>query len=161
MGSSIALAFSRVVDPAKPLYLDDICCENIDWEFGLISPSKKPEANGISINSAELTNSIGHTEHGKKQKNLKDKGGQSKIKILELRKNVTDKSVDTNCGHVDDDEITDDESKHSEASSDSSLQPYDLSDDDTDLQKGFTQLADVSAALRKLDDPDGVSYFTT
>ncbi|PKU67816.1 telomere length regulation protein TEL2 homolog [Dendrobium catenatum] len=162
MGCSIALAFSRVVDPAKPLYLDDICCENIDWEFGLISLTKKQEAHGISIDNAELKISQsdrGHSYFDKKQKNVKDKGSQSKIKILEVRKNVSDKSIDPallKSVHEDDEEVSDDESKHSEASSDSSLQPYDLSDDDTDLQKRFSQLADVSAALRKPDDPDGI-----
>lgn len=161
MGSTIALAFSRVVDPAKPLYLEDICCEKIDWEFGLISLTKKPYAHGISIKNAELKISNRDTDHAnfdKKQKNVKDKGRQNKIKILEVRKNVPDESIDLallNSGHVDN-EVSDDESKNSEASSDSSLQPYDLSDDDTDLQNRFSQLVDVSAALRKPDNPDGI-----
>ncbi|XP_020571964.1 telomere length regulation protein TEL2 homolog [Phalaenopsis equestris] len=161
MGCAIALAFSRVVDPAKPLYLDDICCENIDWEFGINSLTQKPEANGILIDNAELKNSNRFTDHacfGKKHKDVKDNGDRSKIKILEVRKNVPDKSIESvslNSGLVDD-EVSDDESKHSEVSSDSSLQPYDLSDDDTDLQKKFSQLADISSALRKPDDPDGI-----
>ena len=52
----------------------------------------------------------------------------------------------------------DEECMNTDASSDSSLEPYDLSDDDTDLQKNFTHLSDISAALRKPDDLDGVSF---
>ena len=40
---------------------------------------------------------------------------------------------------------------------DSSLEPYDLSDDDTDLQNNVTHLSDHADALRKPDDQDGVS----
>lgn len=54
-------------------------------------------------------------------------------------------------------EEDDDASENSETSSDSSLQPYDLSDDDTDLKRKFSQLVDVVGALRKFDDADGVS----
>lgn len=164
MGSSIALAFSKVVDPANPLYLEDICCENIDWEFGLISLTKEPqEARGISINNAELKVSRrdkGRVYFDKDHKNDKDKGKNSKIKILKVRKGVPDKVIGPallNNDHVDGEDASEDESKYSETSSDSSLQPYDLSDDDTDLQKRFSQLADVSAALRKPDDPDGIA----
>ncbi|EMS57962.1 hypothetical protein TRIUR3_05764 [Triticum urartu] len=39
---------------------------------------------------------------------------------------------------------------------DPSLEPYDLSDDDTNLQKNFTHLSDLAAALRKYDHRDGV-----
>uniref|UniRef100_A0A452ZQG4 Telomere length regulation protein conserved domain-containing protein n=1 Tax=Aegilops tauschii subsp. strangulata TaxID=200361 RepID=A0A452ZQG4_AEGTS len=39
---------------------------------------------------------------------------------------------------------------------DPSLEPYDLSDDDTNLQKNFTHLSDLAAALRKHDHRDGV-----
>ncbi|KAE8813845.1 Tyrosine/DOPA decarboxylase 5 [Hordeum vulgare] len=39
---------------------------------------------------------------------------------------------------------------------DSSLEPYDLSDDDTDLQNNVTHLSDHADALRKPDDQDGV-----
>lgn len=47
--------------------------------------------------------------------------------------------------------------ENSDVSSDSSLPPYDLSDDDTDLKIKFSQLVDVVGALRKSDDADGVS----
>lgn len=51
----------------------------------------------------------------------------------------------------------DDDDESSSVSSDSSLQPYNLSDDDADLEKKFSELGDVIVALRKSDDPDGVS----
>jgi telomere length regulation protein len=54
-------------------------------------------------------------------------------------------------------EERDEESMNPDASSDSFLEPYDLSDDDTDLQKKFIHLTDLAAALRKSDDPDCVS----
>ncbi|PPD82250.1 hypothetical protein GOBAR_DD20807 [Gossypium barbadense] len=41
MASTIALVFSKVVDPKNPLYLDDSCNgETIDWEFGLTTSEK-------------------------------------------------------------------------------------------------------------------------
>jgi telomere length regulation protein len=41
MASSVALVFSKVIDPKNPLYLDDSCTSDIiDWEFGLATPEK-------------------------------------------------------------------------------------------------------------------------
>ncbi|KAE8663382.1 electron transfer flavoprotein-ubiquinone oxidoreductase [Hibiscus syriacus] len=54
------------------------------------------------------------------------------------------------------DENDDDNASQNSDSSDSSLQPYDLTDDDTDLKRKFSQLVDVVGALRKSDDADGV-----
>ena len=50
-------------------------------------------------------------------------------------------------------------SEHSDSLSDTSLEPYDLTDDDADLKRKFSQLVDVVGALRKSDDVDGVSFF--
>ncbi|KAK8924040.1 putative protein phosphatase 2C 19 [Platanthera zijinensis] len=164
MGSSIALAFSRVVDPANPIYLEDICCGNIDWEFGLVSLAKKQqEVYKISTDNAELKISKSDKDpayFNKKHKNIKDNEKNSKIQILEARKSVPDESIGPelrNNDHIDAKYVSDVDSNHSESTSDSSLQPYDLSDDDGDLQNRFSQLADVSAALRKSDDPDGIT----
>ncbi|XP_057769098.1 uncharacterized protein LOC130989177 [Salvia miltiorrhiza] len=42
MASSIALVFSKIIDPNNPLYLDDSCQEEtIDWDFGLATPSPR------------------------------------------------------------------------------------------------------------------------
>ncbi|KAG0456568.1 hypothetical protein HPP92_024356 [Vanilla planifolia] len=149
MGSSIALAFSKVVDPANPLYLEDSCHEDMDWEFGLLSLTKEPRgANENKFNNIESKNlhrDADHSGFGKKLKKVKD----------EPRYNTT-KVSESGSRHVNDNDSSDDESKNSQASSDSSLQPYDLSDDDIDLKKRITQLADIIAALRKPDDSDGI-----
>ncbi|KAL6963817.1 hypothetical protein U1Q18_034822 [Sarracenia purpurea var. burkii] len=167
MASSIALVFSKIIDPKNPLYLDDSCSEEaIDWEFGLAALEKG------TLNSSQCTD--------KDVDELKTCSGL----FVEKDFNNTDNSWVGNSGKVrtkklsefklvDPDEIidpatlnnqlasgeevdADDASENSEISSDSSLQPYDLSDDDTDLKRKFSQLVDVVGALRKSEDADGV-----
>ncbi|PKA50062.1 putative protein phosphatase 2C 19 [Apostasia shenzhenica] len=160
MGTSIAFAFSKVVDPANPLYLDDDHYESIDWEFGLLSVSKEQE--GVHTKTVNTKSKVSHVDldHTSfdRQKSVKDSLKHSSRKHLERTKIDTDKPtpIILEIGHPNDANSSDDESQNSETSSDSSLQPYDLSDDDSDLQKGFSQLDDVSVALRKPDDPDAI-----
>ncbi|KAF3506902.1 hypothetical protein F2Q69_00005548 [Brassica cretica] len=59
-----------------------------------------------------------------------------------------------NCGTESDGD--DNASVSSDNSSVTSLEPYDLLDDDKDLGKQFTHLVDVVGALRKTNDADGV-----
>ncbi|KAI4343658.1 hypothetical protein L6164_010980 [Bauhinia variegata] len=83
-----------------------------------------------------------------------------KKKLLEFNVPDPDEIIDPASLNLesfsDDDDDDDSGSENSDASSDSSLQPYDLSDDDSDLKRKFSQLTDVVAALRKSDDADGV-----
>ena len=62
---------------------------------------------------------------------------------------------------VSDKDDNDNDSENSDISSNSSLQPYDLSDDDTDLKRKISQLVDVVGALRKPDDAEGVSHISS
>lgn len=146
MASSIALAFSKVVDPKNPLYLDDISVgENIDWEFGSSVAKKSLTA----VQSKELSIPADHTmikvENEKPQKsNTKDP--HEIIVLAPLGYEAVGSEGDDNL------------SETSDASADSSLQPYDLNDDDSDLKRKLTQLVDVIGALRKSDDVDGVSH---
>ncbi|GMH01194.1 hypothetical protein Nepgr_003033 [Nepenthes gracilis] len=166
MASSIALAFSIVIDPKNPLYLDDNCTsEVIDWEFGLVTPKEGtlPTMNGTtkgmdnmaSLMTAEQVKELDHTvgnEAGSKGK-VKSK------KLFQFKLVDPDEIVDPatfNDDPVSEEEQDDNASEDSETSTDPSLQPYDLSDDDSDLKGRFTQLVDVVGALRKSDDPDGV-----
>ncbi|KAJ6825038.1 telomere length regulation protein TEL2-like protein [Iris pallida] len=165
MASSIALVFSKVVDPKNPLYLDDDRCETVDWEFGLNSQPKKLSTScsrsvmthdESESSLCEINNSPDPVRRRKdaKVKTTQDHTlvGKFAVPPHEIKDQVMLGSEQS----FDDEEEANDESKKSEVSDDSSLQPYDLSDDDIDLQKGFSQLADISAALRKPDDPDGV-----
>ncbi|KAJ1279830.1 hypothetical protein BS78_04G185600 [Paspalum vaginatum] len=143
MASAIALTFSKVVDPKNPLYLDENCCENVDWEFGILSPK-------------EINAPLQAVESRKKPRtpikhDITDVRG---AKIVEIKLDH-DQISDTARSEQFEEEF-DGESMNIDASSDSSLEPYDLSDDDTDLQKKFSHLSDLAAALRKPDDPDGV-----
>lgn len=166
MASSIALVFSKVVDPKNPLYLDDYCCETVDWGFGLLSQKKEIAAashNNETIDK-ELKFSLSTKEKkcasSKKKKDMKYQTVHDGTVISDFRLVDPDEVIDPatlNSEHIWDEEEQDDESRHSETSNDSSLQPYDLSDDDTDLQKKFSQLGEIAAALCKPDDPDGVS----
>ncbi|RZR85013.1 hypothetical protein BHM03_00011940 [Ensete ventricosum] len=166
MASSVALVFSKVVDPKNPLYLDDDCSEIIDWEFGFkrkdvvttyetikdklnATLSKDTEKDKLDATLSKVTESASHA------KRLKD----TKHHAVDGGKLISECRVDHCAGMPNNEhasaEEDDDEGKNSDASSSDSLEPYDLSDDDTDM-KVFSQLGDIAAALRKPDDPDGV-----
>uniref|UniRef100_A0A2P2KS86 Telomere length regulation protein TEL2 homolog n=2 Tax=Rhizophora mucronata TaxID=61149 RepID=A0A2P2KS86_RHIMU len=163
MASNVALVFSKVIDPKNPLYLDDSCTgDTIDWDVGLIkhqkrtsSLSKCKHAETTMLATSELENSV----------NLRKNNGMHKqargVKKTSFHSKLfdPDEIVDPatlNYESASDNKEDDDESENSDSSSDSSLQPYDLTDDDTDLQRKFTQLTDVIGALRKSDDAEGV-----
>ncbi|KAJ9163853.1 hypothetical protein P3X46_023481 [Hevea brasiliensis] len=162
MASNIALVFSKVIDPKNPLYLDDSCIdETIDWEFGLTKPEKRAlpssnendEAKTLTISEPEKdlnysrNNGIGRNNKGENKK-------ASQFKLVDPDEIIDPATL--NYGSASDRDEDDEACENSDSSSDSSLQPYDLTDDDTDLQKKFTQLVDVVGALRKSDDADGV-----
>lgn len=169
MASTIALVFSKVIDPKNPLYLDDSCNgESIDWEFGLTTTEKGP----LSISNAEkqidetgtsttpmLTKDFTHTADGLKGSNVKSKSKKSSEFSLVDPDEIIDPAT-LNYKSVSDENDDEDASENSD-SSDSSLQPYDLTDDDTDLKRKMSQLVDVVGALRKSDDADGVSCLSS
>lgn len=167
MASNVALAFSLIIDPKNPLYLDDSCHdETIDWEFGLVNLDKGslPMRNCTNKDMSRVKNSLSTTE--RKEFDDKDDAMMSN-NVMDNCKRLSE------CKLVDPDEIVDPASlitelapyeddndignEDSDDSSDSSLQPYDLSDDDADLEIKFSQLVDVIGALRKPDDGKGVS----
>uniref|UniRef100_A0A0D3F775 protein-serine/threonine phosphatase n=1 Tax=Oryza barthii TaxID=65489 RepID=A0A0D3F775_9ORYZ len=159
MASAIALTFSKVVDPNNPLYLDDNCCENVEWDFGVLSlkeitaPSKDVEL--ISKLKPSLPENKKHAGE-RRAKAIKHDTSENRAKIIEIKSlDSCETSGSAVNGHFEEEEC-DEEIMNIDASSDSSLEPYDLSDDDSDLQKKFTQLKDLAAALRKPDDPDSV-----
>lgn len=167
MASSVALVFSKIVDPKNPLYLDeDSKGEIIDWEFGVSSLQKKVQADSHSLEITEdesraskimLEGSNGAAAH-RRRKDEKSKTSNADGELPGFKLVDPDEIIDPatlNNENSIDEEDDDDES--SSVSSDSSLQPYNLSDDDADLEKKFSQLGDVIVALRKSDDPDGVS----
>ncbi|EFH52165.1 EMB2423 [Arabidopsis lyrata subsp. lyrata] len=162
MASSIAFMFSKVIDPKNPLYLDDSFTGNaIDWEFGLqmavggvrsITNSMENE-DGENKTSAALTevndSSRSNKEKNRKSKNISDFVLADPDEIVDL--------ATLNCEtESDKDDVDDTASVSSDNSSVTSLEPYDLMDDDKDLGKQFTHLVDVVGALRKSDDADGV-----
>ncbi|KAL6182564.1 hypothetical protein ACLB2K_043983 [Fragaria x ananassa] len=161
MASSVALVFSKVIDPKNPLYLDDSQTEEtIDWEFGLSTP-KKGAALGTSSSLEEgiKDSEISTTSVLGDGLNHKASGKSKSRKLSEPKVVDPDEIIDPvilNYDSVSDEDDNDDVSVNSDVSSDSSLQPYDLSDDDADLKRKFSQLVDVVAALRKSDDADGV-----
>nr|XP_011471080.1 PREDICTED: telomere length regulation protein TEL2 homolog [Fragaria vesca subsp. vesca] len=161
MASSVALVFSKVIDPKNPLYLDDsLTEETIDWEFGLSTP-KKGAALGTSSSLEEgiKDSEISTTSVLGDGLNHKTSGKSKSRKLSEPKVVDPDEIIDPvilNYDSVSDEDDNDDVSVNSDVSSDSSLQPYDLSDDDADLKRKFSQLVDVVAALRKSDDADGV-----
>jgi telomere length regulation protein len=140
MASAVALTFSKVVDPKNPLYLDDNHSEVVNWEFGILTQQK---ALTTSSSKKQIINKPKPTFTEKSREKLSDrKETRNSILIEEISdKGVEDEEKDYN----------------SDSLSDTSMEPYDLSDDDSDLNKNFTQLGDIVAALRKPDDPDGVS----
>ncbi|XP_019055253.1 PREDICTED: uncharacterized protein LOC104608983 isoform X2 [Nelumbo nucifera] len=92
MASSVALVFSKVVDPKNPLYLDDsFNGETIDWEFGFSTQSRgissslngKKEIHGdvkissITGSNKEVDNADARINTKMKRKNKKLSGGKS------------------------------------------------------------------------------------
>ncbi|CAO2039508.1 unnamed protein product [Urochloa humidicola] len=157
MASAIALTFSKVVDPKNPLYLDDNCGENVDWEFGILSPKEiKAPLHAVESKNKPKSRENKRNAGEKKEKAIKHDVPDTKAKIVEIKSVDHDQMSDTVMNGQFEKEEFDEASMNIDASSDSSLEPYDLSDDDTDLQKKFSHLSDLAAALRKPDDPDGV-----
>lgn len=166
MASSVALVFSKVIDPKNPLYLDDSCGGDIiGWEFGLANSGK---GNLDILDCTDKDIQKGKTSSFAPERDLNSKANdgisnnvKSKTKKLSDFKFVDpDEIIDPvtlNDELVSDRDDDDNASENSDSSSDSSLQPYDLTDDDTDLKRKFSHLVDVVGALRKSDDVDGVS----
>ncbi|XP_051147882.1 uncharacterized protein LOC127263012 [Andrographis paniculata] len=165
MASSVALAFSKVIDPQNPLYLDDSCQEEtIDWDFGLATHNKgvlavtgdsgkkkteERESSSTVLSGNETVNRE-YNGVGKTSKVIKN----SDFELIDPDE-VIDPATLNNEFNADENEIGY-ESEDSETSSNSSLQPYDLTDDDGDLKRKLSQLVDVVGALRKTDDAEGV-----
>ena len=170
MASSVALVFSKVIDPKNPLYLDDSCTGDIiDWEFGMPTPEKRnldasnckqKDGHESKTSSSAQEKDLKYTTKNVISNNLKSKNK----KLSEFKFVDPDEIIDPatlNNESVSDKDDDDNASENSDSSSDSSLQPYDLSDDDTDLKKKISQLVDVVGALRKSDDVDGVSHLNS
>ncbi|PSS07705.1 Telomere length regulation protein [Actinidia chinensis var. chinensis] len=165
MASCIALVLSKIINPENPLYLDDSCCgETIDWEFGLATSEKgmltTSECSDKGINKVKTsTTSLLEKEFNNIADNGVGNNDKTRKKSLSEFKLVDpDEIIDPatlNNELVSGEEEDDDASENSETLRDSSSQPYDLSDDDTDLKRKFSQLVDVIGALRKSDDADG------
>lgn len=164
MASNVALAFSLIIDPKNPLYLDDSCHdEAIDWEFGLVNLGKGslPMQNCTNEDMSRVKNCSSTIA----RKEFDDKGSSNNVmdnckrlsecKLVDPDEIVDPASLITELAPYEDD--NDIGNEDSDFSSDSSLQPYDLSDDDADLEIKFSQLVDVIGALRKPDDGKGVS----
>ncbi|CAN4117730.1 unnamed protein product [Withania somnifera] len=162
MASSVAFAFSKVIDPQNPLYLDDSCHEEVvDWDFGLLTPEERLLAKPTNIDgdkgrstavAAKVLNTpAAASTHDNAMSKKKKSFGFESVDPDEI---IDQASLNNEVGSRKDDE--DNASETSESSNDSSLQPYDLSDNDADLKRNFSQLVDVIGALRKSDDADGV-----
>ena len=170
MASSVALVFSRVIDPKNPLYLDDSCTgEAIDWEFGLITSKEETlgttdcTGKGIDVITSAtrmLEKDLNYTADDGTGSKLKSKNK----KVSEYEFVDPDEIIDPatlNYESVSDKDDNDSDSENSDISSNSSLQSYDLSDDDTDLKRKISQLVDVVGALRKPDDAEGASHLSS
>lgn len=174
MASSVALVFSKVIDPKNPLYLDGLCPEEpIDWEFGIMTSEKNTPATSGGMRT-DINQVAGCSTTLVPEKELKTtssvemgknslKHGKEKSSEFNLvdPDEVIDPAMLNKELNSDDEDYDDDVTENSETSSNSSLQPYDLTDDDTDLKRNFSQLVDVVGALRKSDDADGVCFFSS
>ncbi|KAL9673225.1 hypothetical protein QQ045_029479 [Rhodiola kirilowii] len=136
MASSVALVFSKIIDPSNLLYLDDSCKNGpIDWDFGFTS--KQDFVGENDSDNAVCVSSI----------NRQATVTSSESKFIDLGQFADPASTES-----DNEKARD----NWDASSDSSLLCYDLVDDDADLKNNIIQLVDIVKALRNTDDPDGV-----
>jgi len=180
MASCVALVFSKVIDVNNPLFLDDDNCQEeiIDWDFGVTGKrketaringhhsvgdcddTKKPilmvEHNGDrASNESMKTIDVSEDNRGTNASKLR----RERKKTFELKVDDPDEIIDPATLNAEDlSDEDDNESVISENPSESSLQPYDMADDELDLkrEKIPSQLSDCVAALRKADDPDAV-----
>ncbi|KAH7441907.1 hypothetical protein KP509_03G061400 [Ceratopteris richardii] len=157
IAKKVALAFSLLVDETNPLLLDEV--DNVedlcDWEV--------PDTEGENIiardNSAveqqkdyshESKSAVDPVEPAKEERKMK------KVKHLSEPYDP-DEVIDLRTFRsFEDDEADSSENKDSE--SECSLEPYDLSDDESDIHKNKfpMQLRDCAANLRKGDEPEVV-----
>jgi telomere length regulation protein len=160
MAKKIALAFSLVIDQKNPLLLDetdkieDLC----DWE----TCDMRMKAGSIEgqhlEQDATLNNKISET----KVKKATDNAMKKKKKYEPVSEAFDpDEVIDlrTYTSHIDDND--DDSFGGSDSESVCSIQPYSLSDDESDLQreKFPMQLNDCCVNLRKGDQPELVGSF--
>ncbi|KAK9108368.1 hypothetical protein Syun_024379 [Stephania yunnanensis] len=155
MASCIALVFSKVIDPENPLYLDDsFKGEPIDWDFGCSSKNELALTVSQSMLNDKEEAETCYSPAANKGNHDSVRNGKKTLSKLVDPDEIVD-PVTINIEKSSDIE-DDDASEKLETTSESSLEPYDLSDDDMDLKKNFSQLVDIVGALRKPDDPDGV-----
>ncbi|XP_059066178.1 uncharacterized protein LOC131857531 [Cryptomeria japonica] len=180
MASCVALVFSQVIDAKNPLFLDDENCaeEILDWEFGVAGTRKKRaniavhppvgEDNNAKIPILEYQNAGVHSGNdNKKITSLsEDNRGTNSLDIKSNRRKSNELKVDdpdevidlATLNRQDWTDEDDNESVESENQSESSLQPYDMSDDESDLKRETlpSHLSECVASLRKTDNPDAV-----
>ncbi|KAL5071067.1 hypothetical protein RYX36_021954 [Vicia faba] len=149
MANGIALAFSMIIDPKNPLYLDDSCNgKTIDWTFGFTDLKKgRLTASNSRKNGAEETNISTISGSERESDSLPNKENDISLKG---KKKLLDFNV------LDPDEIVDPSSLNLESDVNDEDDGDDSGNDDSDLKRKLSQLSDVVAALRKFDDADGV-----
>lgn len=166
MAKRVALAFSLVIDQANPLLIDeDDKVEDLsDWDQ---LASDRP-----GVGKKQVEHRLPKLESLPKNEVL-----ENDMDVIPKDKNqVPDQEISSKHGKVkkvksdlqayDPDEVIDlgtyvsdgfsDEDAGSESGSDTSLQPYDLSDDESDLERDKLpmKLSDCAVNLRKGDQPE-------
>ncbi|CAN1128757.1 Telomere length regulation protein TEL2 homolog [Linum perenne] len=156
MASNIALVFSKVIDPTNPLYLDDSFVDGaIDWEFGLTKHEKGTLSDTRTLTTLESVEDSGNKTNDHPSNTSKCENRRaSRVKMIDPDEIVDPAMLNyESAANEDEDDVS---SETSESSDGSSLQPYDLADDDSDLKRNIIHLADIIGGLRKSDDPDAV-----
>ncbi|KAG0631011.1 hypothetical protein M758_1G220500 [Ceratodon purpureus] len=180
MSKRVALAFSLAINPAKPLLLDDEDqVKDLDnWDYlslEAVVGSKEEHRTGTAhSNEVALTLAKGDmgsnkpladaaptdfgvdSEHRERRRQRRER--REKMALEE-----DDPDAVVNLGQVDS-WLAEAEGSAADSSSDidsdteGSLQPYDMSDDESELEKRKlpSQLRECAASLRKPDDPDAV-----
>ena len=96
MASAVALTFSKVVDPKNPLYLDDNCCENVDWDFGVLSPKEiKAPSDAVESKTKPKARENKRNAGEKKAKAIKHDIPDVRAKIMEINSIDHDQMSDT------------------------------------------------------------------
>ncbi|KAL6997026.1 hypothetical protein U1Q18_007149 [Sarracenia purpurea var. burkii] len=150
-----------------PIWFEEWLAEVIDWEFGLAAPEKGTlnSSQCIDKDVDELKTCSGlfvEKDFNNTDNSWVGNSGKvrtkklSEFKLVDPDEIIDPATLNNQLVSGEEDDADDDASENSEISSDSSLQPYDLSDDDIDLRRKFSHLVDVVGALRKSEDADGV-----
>lgn len=160
MAARVAFAFSLSIDPEKPLWIDDSDKGRDLLEWKSLLPAARSESRKENlVHNPNFPASDSLAREPNKMRGRQS--GNERQKAVDVQEDDPDAVVNY-AGDDIENWRDDDVAGSSDAESESSLQPYDMLDDEGDLERGNypVQLMECAMNLRKGDNADAVSVLT-